>query len=79
VTDIDPTQLNIPINGNWNSGNVQPTDYGSGDNFNGWNGPCPPSNPVHNYRIRISATLLNGNVIDSNYSTFTAGCIYPFC
>jgi len=79
VTDIDPNQLNIPSDGNWTSGNVQPTDYGSGDNANGWNGPCPPSNPEHNYRIKISATLLSGNVIDSNYSTFTAGCISPFC
>ena len=79
VTDIDPNQLNISSNGSWLSGNVQPTDYGLGDNANGWNGPCPPSNPEHNYRIKISATLLNGGVIDSNYSTFTAGCISPFC
>jgi phosphatidylethanolamine-binding protein (PEBP) family uncharacterized protein len=79
VTDIDPNQLNIPISGNWNSGNVQPTDYGSGDDANGWNGPCPPPGPVHNYRIQITATLLNGNVISSNYSTFTGGCVYPFC
>ena len=79
VTDIDSNQLNIPISGNWNSGNVQPTDYGSGDDANGWNGPCPPAGPAHNYRIQITATLLNGNVISSNYSTFTGGCVYPFC
>lgn len=79
VTDIDTNQLNIPSDGSWLSGNVQPTDYGKADNVNGWNGPCPPSNPEHNYRIKISATLLNGNVIDSNYSTFIAGCISPFC
>ena len=74
VTDIDPSQTNIITNGTWFSANVQPTDwevyFPGSDLFNGWNGPCPPS--THNYRIKITATLLNGNVIESNYSTFTS-------
>lgn len=80
VTDIDPNQSNISSNGNWNSGNVQLTDYGYGDDANGWNGPCPSSSPLtHDYRIRISALLDNGNTINSNYSIFQASCISPFC
>lgn len=74
VTDIDPSQTNIITNGVWVSANLQPTDwegpFPGSDGPNGWNGPCPPS--THNYRIRITATLLNGNVIESNYSTFTS-------
>jgi phosphatidylethanolamine-binding protein (PEBP) family uncharacterized protein len=74
VTDIDPSQTNIITNGIWVSANLQPTDwegpFPGSDGPNGWNGPCPPS--THNYRIRITATLINGNVIESNYSTFTS-------
>jgi phosphatidylethanolamine-binding protein (PEBP) family uncharacterized protein len=74
VTDIDPSQTNIITNGVWVSANLQPTDwegpFPGSDGPNGWNGPCPPS--THNYRIRITATLINGNVIESNYSTFTS-------
>lgn len=80
VTDISNSQLTIPVSGSWISGNVQPTDYGSGDDANGWNGPCPSSAPdVHDYRIRISALLNNGNTVNSNYSIFRATCISPFC
>jgi hypothetical protein len=80
VTDINNTQLNIPVSGSWISGNVQPTDYGSGDDANGWNGPCVTSGPsIHDYRIRISALLNNGNTVNSNYSIFRATCISPFC
>lgn len=79
VTDIDPLQLNIGVNGSWISGNILPTDFGFGDNANGWNGPCPPAVTPHNYRIQITANLLNGSVVSSNYSNFTAGCISPIC
>ena len=79
VTNIDPSQLTIGVNGTWISGNVQPTDFGSGDNSNGWNGPCPPGYTPHNYRIRITATLLNGSIVNSNYSNFTAACVSPVC
>jgi phosphatidylethanolamine-binding protein (PEBP) family uncharacterized protein len=81
VKDIDPNQLSIPLGGSWiGNPTILPTDYGSGDDANGWNGPCPPSGPAHTYTIQITATLLNGNTItNSNNSTFTAGCIYPFC
>jgi phosphatidylethanolamine-binding protein (PEBP) family uncharacterized protein len=80
VTDINNNQLNIPSSGSWISGNVLPTDYGYGDDDNGWNGPCPSSSPLtHDYRIRISALLDNGNIINSNYSIFQASCISPFC
>mgnify|MGYP003647824130 CR=1 FL=1 len=71
VKDIDPLQINISVNGSWSTATVLPTDYGSGDAPNGWNGPCPPSG-THSYRISVSATLLNGAVIQSNYSTFTS-------
>jgi phosphatidylethanolamine-binding protein (PEBP) family uncharacterized protein len=81
VKDIDPTQLNIISNGSWiGNPTILPTDYGSGDNANGWNGPCPLAGPpIHNYRIQITANLVNGNTILSNYSTFTAYCPPPFC
>ena len=74
VTDIDPLQTNIIANGGWVNGNPQPTDweiyFPGSDATNGWNGPCPPS--THNYRIKVTATLLNGNVFESNYSTFNS-------
>jgi phosphatidylethanolamine-binding protein (PEBP) family uncharacterized protein len=79
VTDIDPNQLTIGINGSWISGNVQPTDFGFNDNSNGWNGPCPPGSTPHNYRIQITANLVNGSTILSNYSNFTAACFPPVC
>jgi len=80
VKDIDPTQLDITAAGSWVSATVLPTDYGSGDDANGWNGPCPltaPSN--HNYRIQITANLVIGGPLVSNYSTFVGPCISPFC
>jgi hypothetical protein len=73
VKDIDPTQLDITAAGSWVSATVLPTDYGSGDDANGWNGPCPLTAPSsHNYRIQITANLVIGGPVVSNYSTFTA-------
>lgn len=46
----------IPENGAWGLGvTVSPTDWGSGDNVNGWNGPCAPS--LHNYRCILFAKI----------------------
>jgi len=70
VKDIDPIQLNIAAAGSWTSATVLPTDYPSGDDANGWNGPCPSG--VHRYRIQITANLVIGGPAVSNYSTFTA-------
>jgi phosphatidylethanolamine-binding protein (PEBP) family uncharacterized protein len=78
VTNIDPTQLGIILSGSWiGTPNILPTDYGSGDDPNGWNGPCPLA--IHNYRMQITANLLIGGPIVSNYSIFRASCIAPFC
>jgi phosphatidylethanolamine-binding protein (PEBP) family uncharacterized protein len=80
VKDIDPSQLNIAAAGSWISATVLPTDYGSGDDANGWNGPCPLAAPLtHNYRIQITANLVIGGPVVSNYSTFKGPCISPFC
>lgn len=80
VKDIDPSQLNIAAAGSWISATVLPTDYGSGDDANGWNGPCPLVAPTtHNYRIQITANLVIGGPVVSNYSTFKGPCIAPFC
>jgi phosphatidylethanolamine-binding protein (PEBP) family uncharacterized protein len=80
VKDIDPSQLNIAAAGSWISATVLPTDYGSGDDANGWNGPCPLVAPnTHNYRIQITANLVIGGPVVSNYSTFKGPCIPPFC
>jgi len=80
VKDIDPSQLNIAAAGSWISATVLPTDYGSGDAPNGWNGPCPLVAPsTHNYRIQITANLVIGGPVVSNYSTFGGPCISPFC
>ena len=80
VTDIDPSQLDIVAAGSWVSATVLPTDYGSGDAPNGWNGPCPLVAPTtHNYRIQITANLVIGGPVVSNYSTFKGPCISPFC
>jgi phosphatidylethanolamine-binding protein (PEBP) family uncharacterized protein len=46
----------IPENGAWGIGvTVSPTDWGSGDKANGWNGPCAPS--LHNYRCIVFAKI----------------------
>lgn len=48
---------NIPENGAWGTGvTLTPTDWGSGDNFNGWNGPCA-INPLHTYHCYITAKI----------------------
>jgi phosphatidylethanolamine-binding protein (PEBP) family uncharacterized protein len=80
VTDIDPTQLSISYNGSWiGSPTIHNTD-GFAGSFNGWEGPCISSAPLtHNYRIQITANLLIGGPVVSNYSIFTADCIFPFC
>jgi phosphatidylethanolamine-binding protein (PEBP) family uncharacterized protein len=76
VTGIDPTQLFSLQNGTWwGNPTENPTDYQPGfyaDRANGWNGPCPPSGETHLYRIQITANLIAGGTIKSNYSTFTA-------
>ena len=78
VTGISSTQMYILQNGNWDSSpslDTIPTDYMPGpfsDRSNGWNGPCPPSGQTHHYRIQLTAHLIDGGTIKSNYSTFTA-------
>ena len=75
VTGIDPSQSFITQNGDWlGTPVINPTDYQPGfytDRSNGWNGPCPPSG-THNYRIQITANLVGGGTIKSNYSRFTS-------
>jgi len=72
VIGITSGQTSINVNGSWNgSPTIIPTDYGSGDRANGWNGPCPPSG-THNYRIQVKARLSDNTTLTSNYLTFTS-------
>jgi phosphatidylethanolamine-binding protein (PEBP) family uncharacterized protein len=65
----------LPQNGSWPVGTtINPTNYGSGDRTNGWNGPCPPGG-THNYQIIFTAhlnALGGGGTISSNILTFTS-------
>ena len=57
VTNIDPVQTAIAMNGNWMaSPTILSTDFASGDRISGWNGPCP-SNGTHNYKIIVQAKI----------------------
>lgn len=72
VTGITSGQTSISVNGSWaGSPTIIPTDYGSGDRANGWNGPCPPSG-THNYRVQVKAKLSDNTTLTSNYLTFTS-------
>ena len=42
----------------WSTENVLPSDYGSGDASNGYNGPCAPSATDNNYQMMIVANIL---------------------
>jgi len=58
VTGIDPAQTFIGQGGTWvGSPTIAPTDYGSGDAPNGWNGPCAPSGTDNHYEIRVRAII----------------------
>jgi len=72
VIGITSGQTSISVNGSWTgSPTIIPTDYGSGDRANGWNGPCPPSG-THNYRIQVKARLSDNTILTSNYLTFSS-------
>jgi len=68
--------FNIPLssgslaeNATWTgSEQVQTSDFGGGDNANGWGGPCPPSG-THQYRIQIYPVDSEGNQITSDVNT----------
>jgi phosphatidylethanolamine-binding protein (PEBP) family uncharacterized protein len=77
VEDIPPTVFSIGTNQAWPVPvTIFSTDYPSGDNINGWHGPCPPS--LHNYQIYIEAVILPEEiekvgigVVQSNLFLFT--------
>jgi phosphatidylethanolamine-binding protein (PEBP) family uncharacterized protein len=57
VEDIPNTVTSIGANANFPASvTIFPTDYGSGDRSNGWNGPCAPE-PTHYYEIIVEATV----------------------
>lgn len=58
VDGIDPTQLSIAQSSTWlGSPTIGASDYGSGDDANGWNGPCNPDGIDHTYEIRVRANI----------------------
>lgn len=63
VTEIPPTITGVTQNQSW-TGNetIYSTDYLSGDNLNGWNGPCAPAS--HVYQIFVIAHIKEFNIQD---------------
>ena len=75
VPNSNDFSFTLPQNANWPVGTIiNPTNYGSGDRTNGWNGPCPPGG-THTYQIIFTAHLNlvgGGGTISSNVLTFTS-------
>jgi len=62
VQNIPNTFTQVTQNQVWTTEFIYATDYGSGDNVNGWNGPCAPA--FHTYRIDVYARIKQSKVPD---------------
>jgi phosphatidylethanolamine-binding protein (PEBP) family uncharacterized protein len=55
VTGIPTTITEVTQNQTWTTETIYTTDYGSGDNLNGYNGPCAPE--FHLYQFLVIARI----------------------
>jgi phosphatidylethanolamine-binding protein (PEBP) family uncharacterized protein len=57
VTQLNNTYLSLDQDQIWTTEVIFPTDYGSGDNVNGYNGPCAPTATNNLYQMLIVANI----------------------
>lgn len=63
VTNIAPAVVSVGQNITWGGAEViHSTDWVSGDDTNGWNGPCAPSIAGHTYSVYIVANIKPASV-----------------
>jgi len=62
VQGIPTTVTEVTQNQTWTTETIYATDYGSGDNLNGYNGPCAPA--FHVYQIQVIARIKPSNIPD---------------